>query len=522
MMYYSPTAEDIDLDVMKKIPLPQTPLAQKQGTLRKQAIKHLEERCDPLLFCMLICAMNPVVQPSCLFPFCVAPYRRERLAETVRLVFEWMRSLDINNDGSIAPEELASVDVPLPEGVDLALLGVDSKDQLLEQCKGALGEISVFDVARFLQVHGEDEMTRLVGVPRQEVGGFSGFMQTLVNTMNVHTDEAHAKNKHLDRSVILNCEYIGMLQFRMDQGDKAFLMEKGKATMSRWLEQKRIEANRMATVQLMQSRFAERQKKQAVKTRYSWKVGKTGKQLDIEFVNGKLSRIGVSLSVDQYEIHDNAAQSGKQAFIASGGKAEDWSEHHLNFVHGVSLSVDQYEIHDHAAQSGKQAFLASGGNAAQSRKQSFIASSGKAEDWSEHHFNLVHRTGTAAESAAKGLAHGAHLLGSYAHLPGSYANLPGAASGLSELSHGLTYGANVLGSYAHLPRVSGQEESESKTSPVSPKQGKSRLSGRRPSLSLSLPGGASITTPDSPQTKSSKAYTVVTGLVGRGPNSLWT
>jgi len=93
-----------------------------------------------------------------------------------------------------------------------------------------------------LEGRGADFMMRLVGMMPKEVASFPVFCARLIDAIQMTNDErVHTKENHT-RTCVLNTEYVGTVDFKLEAADYEFLWRKGYLYTYYWLENKNEKA----------------------------------------------------------------------------------------------------------------------------------------------------------------------------------------------------------------------------------------------------------------------------------------
>ena len=98
------------------------------------------------------------------------------------------------------------------------------------------------EIEQLLEGRGADFMMRLVGMMPKEVATFTVFCARLIDAIQMTNDErVHTKENHT-RTCVLNTEYVGTVDFKLEAADYEFLWRKGYLYTYYWLENKNEKA----------------------------------------------------------------------------------------------------------------------------------------------------------------------------------------------------------------------------------------------------------------------------------------
>jgi len=89
-----------------------------------------------------------------------------------------------------------------------------------------------------LEAEGEDIMKRLTGMAPKHVGSFGTFVGRMIEAIQMTNDERVQTKENYSRTCMLNTEYVGTMDFKLEESDHYFLWRKGYLTASMWLEKR--------------------------------------------------------------------------------------------------------------------------------------------------------------------------------------------------------------------------------------------------------------------------------------------
>ncbi|XP_070566611.1 uncharacterized protein [Ptychodera flava] len=93
------------------------------------------------------------------------------------------------------------------------------------------GQITYQELVRFAEERGCDIESRFIGYERKDINTVSDYLVSLLDTVLVNLKRIHITDKDLQRTIPVNVEYIGTLDFDLETKDKVFGIEQGmKAT----------------------------------------------------------------------------------------------------------------------------------------------------------------------------------------------------------------------------------------------------------------------------------------------------
>ena len=114
----------------------------------------------------------------------------------------------------------------------------------------------IFEIEKMCESLGEALMATLVGCNPIETETIEKFLMRTLDAMQETADERVQTKENMRRTCMLDTEYVGTLDFKIEEPDLDFLWRKGYATTVHWLE-KRIDKKK---------EYAEREKKQGQET----------------------------------------------------------------------------------------------------------------------------------------------------------------------------------------------------------------------------------------------------------------
>ncbi|XP_077978989.1 uncharacterized protein LOC144434412 [Glandiceps talaboti] len=89
------------------------------------------------------------------------------------------------------------------------------------------GKITFDRLVKFAEERGLAAKSRFVGHARADIGNFREFLETFMNTLTVNIQRLYFKNNDLKRTIAVNIDYIGTLDFDMEAADKKFAIAQG-------------------------------------------------------------------------------------------------------------------------------------------------------------------------------------------------------------------------------------------------------------------------------------------------------
>jgi len=94
------------------------------------------------------------------------------------------------------------------------------------------------ELTELLEVRGEEVVKRLCGMAPVTVTSIGGFAARMIEAIQMTNDERVHTKENYSRTCLLNCEYVGTYNFKLDEGDKYFLWRKGYLTAKLWLDKR--------------------------------------------------------------------------------------------------------------------------------------------------------------------------------------------------------------------------------------------------------------------------------------------
>jgi len=81
-------------------------------------------------------------------------------------------------------------------------------------------------------------MKRLVGMAPKEISSIFGFLNRMIEAIQMTNDERVQTKENYSRTCMLNTEYVGTMDFKLEDGDHYFLWRKGYLTAKAWLDKR--------------------------------------------------------------------------------------------------------------------------------------------------------------------------------------------------------------------------------------------------------------------------------------------
>ena len=81
-------------------------------------------------------------------------------------------------------------------------------------------------------------MKKLCGMAPKEIGSLGGFIGRMIEAIQMTNDERVQTKENYSRTCMLNTEYVGTMDFALDEGDHYFLWRKGYLTTTLWLQKR--------------------------------------------------------------------------------------------------------------------------------------------------------------------------------------------------------------------------------------------------------------------------------------------
>ena len=140
-------------------------------------------------------------------------------AEAIRRIYERNDLTETGKIDAIQKIVLESVE----EGVPSLLQACDELTELLEH-------------------KAEDVMKRLCGMEPKEISSLAGFINRMVEAIQMTNDERVQTKENYSRTCMLNTEYVGTMDFKLEEGDHYFMWNKGYLTAKAWLDKRSTKA----------------------------------------------------------------------------------------------------------------------------------------------------------------------------------------------------------------------------------------------------------------------------------------
>jgi len=134
---------------------------------------------------------------------------------------------------------LAAGALPVPEG---GLSHLDSRSKkLLDEFRMIL-----FEIEKIVERLGETSMAKLFGTDPVDCPSLEKFFLRLIESIQISNDERVQTKENMKRTCVLDTEYVGVVDFKLEEEDFGFLWRKGYVTTRAWLD-KRIDKRNAAT-----------------------------------------------------------------------------------------------------------------------------------------------------------------------------------------------------------------------------------------------------------------------------------
>ncbi|PVD30055.1 hypothetical protein C0Q70_09316 [Pomacea canaliculata] len=104
------------------------------------------------------------------------------------------------------------------------------------ELSAALDDITYQELVLFLEVTGIDMQMRFLGYQRQEVNSFYTFLCTLESTLLTNIKRIHVEDCDVQRTVGINTGHVDTNDFVLEDEDKQFLLDRGRAACEAFLK----------------------------------------------------------------------------------------------------------------------------------------------------------------------------------------------------------------------------------------------------------------------------------------------
>ena len=94
------------------------------------------------------------------------------------------------------------------------------------------------ELEELLEVKGSDVMKRLCGMEPKPIKGVMGFTSRMIEAIQMTNDERVHTKQNYSRTCMLNTEYVGTMDFKLEDGDYKFLWNKGYMSTKVWLDKR--------------------------------------------------------------------------------------------------------------------------------------------------------------------------------------------------------------------------------------------------------------------------------------------
>ena len=94
------------------------------------------------------------------------------------------------------------------------------------------------ELTEMVEAKGSDTMKRLCGMAPKEISSLGGFINRMIEAIQMTNDERVQTKENYSRTCMLNTEYVGTMDFKLEEGDHYFLWSKGFLTAKAWLDKR--------------------------------------------------------------------------------------------------------------------------------------------------------------------------------------------------------------------------------------------------------------------------------------------
>ena len=108
------------------------------------------------------------------------------------------------------------------------------------ECPGLLEACD--ELEELLESSGDEVMKKLCGMAPKEVTGFMPFLTRMLDAIQMTNDEKVQTKENYSRTCMLNTEYVGTMDFKLEDADHYFLWRKGFLSAMLWLEKRTSKA----------------------------------------------------------------------------------------------------------------------------------------------------------------------------------------------------------------------------------------------------------------------------------------
>ncbi len=98
------------------------------------------------------------------------------------------------------------------------------------------------ELEELLENKAEEVMKRLLGMAPKEIGNLAAFVARMIEAIQMTNDERVQTKENYSRTCMLNTEYVGTMDFKLDEADYYFLWRKGFLSTLLWLEKRTSKA----------------------------------------------------------------------------------------------------------------------------------------------------------------------------------------------------------------------------------------------------------------------------------------
>lgn len=106
--------------------------------------------------------------------------------------------------------------------------------------KGGLPDLATAcdEIEELLEMMGEGLMKRMGGMEPKEISSLGGFINRLIEAIQMTNDERVQTKENYSRTCTLHTEYVDTMSFRLEEADNEFLWRKGYLSTKMWLDKR--------------------------------------------------------------------------------------------------------------------------------------------------------------------------------------------------------------------------------------------------------------------------------------------
>ncbi|XP_033762792.1 uncharacterized protein LOC117344229 isoform X2 [Pecten maximus] len=98
------------------------------------------------------------------------------------------------------------------------------------------GEIEYHELIHFVENTGVFLQQRYIGYQRKNIDGLMSFFDTLQSALLTNVKRIFVQDKDLDRTVGINTGHVGTSDFKLEKGDRDFVVEQGRRSITSFLK----------------------------------------------------------------------------------------------------------------------------------------------------------------------------------------------------------------------------------------------------------------------------------------------